>query len=111
MLLPFQGANALGGRVSQGAAPLALGYALLGFQLVADSGCFEVTLDDGRRHGRERRVVTLNHPFQGLHVPPGVWAGEWRLLLGKHLLGPRPYCEGDYMRFCDDFLRYVGVRG
>ena len=37
MLLPFQGANALGGRVSQGAAPLALGYALLGFQPVADS--------------------------------------------------------------------------
>ena len=95
MLLPFQGANALGGRVSQGAAPLVLGYALLGFQPVADSGCFEVTLDDGRRHGRERRVVTLNHPFQGLHVSPGVWAGEWRLLLGKHLLSPRqPLLQG-----------------
>lgn len=77
--------------------------------IVAASGSFEVTLDDGR----ERRVVTLNRPFQGLHVPPGVWASEGGFSSGSIclVLASHPYCEGDYIRSYDDFLRYVGVRG
>ena len=40
--------------------------------IVAAAGAFEVFLDDGR----EQRVVTLNRPYYGLHIPPGIWAAQ-----------------------------------
>lgn len=40
--------------------------------LVAASGTFEVVLDDGVN----KRTVMLNRPFNGLHIPPGIWASE-----------------------------------
>ena len=35
--------------------------------LVAASGSFEVMLDDGKL----KKIVTLNQPYKGLHIPPG----------------------------------------
>lgn len=40
--------------------------------LIATTGSFEVELDDGVN----KRIVRLNSPSQGLHIPPGVWARE-----------------------------------
>ena len=40
--------------------------------LVAASGSFEILLDDGHN----KRTVTLNRPYYGLHIPPGIWASE-----------------------------------
>ena len=40
--------------------------------LIAASGAYEVLLDDGRN----KRTVTLNRPYFGLHIPPGIWASE-----------------------------------
>ena len=40
--------------------------------LIASSGSFDVRLDDGIN----KRTVTLNRPYYGLHIPPGVWAAE-----------------------------------
>ena len=40
--------------------------------IVAAAGAFDVFLDDGR----EQRVVTLNRPYYGLHVLPGIWASQ-----------------------------------
>ena len=40
--------------------------------LGAASGSFEVVLDDGYN----KRTVTLNRPYFGLHIPPGIWAAE-----------------------------------
>ena len=37
--------------------------------IVAASGSFTVTLDDGEC----RRTVLLNHPYRGLVVEPGIW--------------------------------------
>ncbi len=37
--------------------------------LVAASGSFDVMLDDGIN----KRIVSLNRPYFGLHVPPGIW--------------------------------------
>lgn len=37
--------------------------------IVAVSGSFSVTLDDGRN----RRTVMLNRPYMGLLVEPGIW--------------------------------------
>lgn len=37
--------------------------------IIAASGSFEVTLDDGN----VKRTFTLNRPYQGLLVVPGIW--------------------------------------
>ena len=37
--------------------------------IVAASGSFSVTLDDGVN----RRTVLLNHPYVGLLIQPGIW--------------------------------------
>ena len=40
--------------------------------LIAASGSFEVLLDDSKT----KRIVQLNRPYVGLHIPPGIWASE-----------------------------------
>src|SRR5271170_1173496 len=40
--------------------------------LVAVSGSFEILLDDGRT----KRLVQLNRPYFGLHIPSRIWASE-----------------------------------
>lgn len=37
--------------------------------IVAASGSFSVTLDDGR----QKRTINLNRPYMGLLVVPGIW--------------------------------------
>lgn len=71
--------------------------------LIAASGAFEVLLDDGIA----KRVVQLNRPYIGLHVPPGIWASEINfssgsicLVLASHL-----YDENDYIRDYNDYLK------
>lgn len=73
--------------------------------LVAASGSFEVVLDDGVN----RRTVTLNRPFYGLYVPPGIWAEEQGFSSGSIclVLASHPYSEEDYIRSYDEFLQYV----
>lgn len=73
--------------------------------IIAASGSFEVVLDDGTN----KRTVTLNRPFWGLHVPPGVWASEQGFSSGSIclVLASHGYSEADYIRNYDDFLAYV----
>lgn len=73
--------------------------------IVAVSGSFTVTLDDGK----ERTTVLLNHPYQGLLVETGVWrtledhsSGAVCLVLASD-----PFCEEDYIRDYGEFLKYV----
>jgi hypothetical protein len=40
--------------------------------IVAASGSFEVELDDGKNI----KLISLNRPFYGLHIPPSIWAHE-----------------------------------
>lgn len=76
--------------------------------IVAVSGSFTVTLDDGK----ERNTVLLNHPYQGLLVETGVWrtledhsSGAVCLVLASD-----PFCEEDYIRDYGEFLKYVAGR-
>lgn len=69
--------------------------------IVAVSGSFTVTLDDGD----VKRTFTLNRPYQGLHVVPGMWrelgdfsSGSVCLVLASEL-----YDEDDYIRSYDEF--------
>lgn len=64
--------------------------------LIAQEGRFEITLDDGTA----RRVVVLDRPDQGLHIPPGIWVtlvtSSERAVITA--LASAPYVEADYLR-------------
>ena len=72
--------------------------------LVAASGAFEVVLDDGIN----KRTVTLNRPFFGLHVPPGIWALEQGFSSGSVclVLASETYDTEDYIRDYNDFIAF-----
>lgn len=71
--------------------------------LIAASGSFEVFLDDGR----SKKVVQLNRPNIGLHIPPGIWASEVNFSSGSIclVLASQKYNELDYLRNYSEFLR------
>lgn len=73
--------------------------------LIAASGAFEVALDDGVN----KRVVPLNRPYFGLHVPPGVWAQEQNFSSGSVclVLASESYSEEDYIRSYEDYLEFI----
>jgi len=64
--------------------------------LIAASGSFEVLLDDGKI----QRIVQLNRPYQGLHIPPMIWASEINFSSGAIclVLASHKYDAGDYIR-------------
>ncbi len=73
--------------------------------LIAASGSFEVSLDDGKF----KRQVFLNRPDLGLHIPPGVWASEVNFSSGAIclVLASHIYNEADYLRDYEEFLNYI----
>jgi len=73
--------------------------------IVAVSGAFEVFLSDGN----EEKTVTLNRPYQGLLVPPGIWAHEQEFTTGALclVLASHPYSEDDYIRDYDEYKKYA----
>lgn len=73
--------------------------------LIAASGSFDVTLDDGK----EKQTFQLNRSYYGLHIPPLVWreidnfsSGSVCMVLASEL-----YREDDYYREYEDFLNAV----
>lgn len=72
--------------------------------LIAVSGAFEVLLNDGKT----QRIVQLNRPYYGLHIPPMIWASEINFSSGSVCLvfASEPYNESDYIRNYQDFLSY-----
>jgi dTDP-4-dehydrorhamnose 3,5-epimerase-like enzyme len=76
--------------------------------IVAASGSFEVTLNDGVRS----RTFFLNRPYRGLYVPPGLWreidnfsSGSVCLVLTSEL-----FSEDDYVRSYDEFLKLTACK-
>ncbi len=77
------------------------GHKVLSQLIVAASGSFDVILDDGST----KRTVTLNRPYQGLYIVPGIWrelvnfsSGSSCLVLASH-----KYDEKDYIRDYNEF--------
>lgn len=71
--------------------------------IIAASGSFTITLDDGK----VKRTFLLNRPYQGLYVVPGIWrtlddfsSGSVCLVLASHT-----YNEADYIRDYDEFIK------
>ena len=71
--------------------------------LIAGSGSFDVLLDDGK----SKKLVTLNQPYKGLHIPPGIWASEINFSSGSIclVLASHKYDEEDYIRNYKDYLK------
>lgn len=75
------------------------------YQLIfAISGSFSVTLDDGK----VKRTFTLNRPYQGLLVKPGIWRELDDFSSGSVclVLASEKYDEADYIREYEKFLEY-----
>jgi len=72
--------------------------------IIAASGSFDIVLDDGN----VKRSITLNRPYIGLLVVPGIWrelvnfsSGSICMVLASH-----KYDENDYIRVYKEFISF-----
>lgn len=72
--------------------------------IIAASGSFRVTLDDGN----VRRSFFLNRPYQGLYVKPGIWRDLDDFSSGAvcMVLASDVYDKGDYIRDYNEFVEF-----
>lgn len=72
--------------------------------IVAASGSFTVTLDDGN----SKRSFFLNRPYQGLYVKPGLWRDLVDFSSGAvcMVLASDVYKQEDYIRDYKDFVDF-----
>lgn len=80
------------------------GHRELSQLIVAVSGSFTVTLDDGV----VKRNFTLNRPYQGLLVKPGIWRDLDDFSSGSCclVLASEKYDADDYIRSYDEFINF-----
>lgn len=73
--------------------------------IVAASGSFDFTLDDGVN----KRVVHLNRPYMGLLVPSMIWGELSNFSSGGVclVLASEKYEEEDYIR---DYKKYIKIK-
>jgi hypothetical protein len=72
--------------------------------IVAAGGSFDVVLDDGRC----KKSFTLNRPYQGLLIVPGIWRELVNFSSGSNclVLASENYSEHDYIREYANFTQY-----
>lgn len=72
--------------------------------IVAVSGSFKVTLDDGNC----KRTFILNRPYQGLYVKPGMWRDLDDFSSGAvcMVLASEVYQAEDYIRDYEEFIKF-----
>ena len=72
--------------------------------IIAASGSFTVTLDDGK----SKRSFFLNRPYQGLYVKPGLWRDlvDFSSCAVAMVLASEVYQKEDYIRDYQEFLAY-----
>ena len=70
---------------------------------ISASGSFDIFVDDGVN----KKIVTLNRPYYGFHVPPMIWAYELNFSSGSVclVLTSMKYNPADYIRDYDKFLK------
>lgn len=80
------------------------GHKVLEQLIVAASGSFELIVDDGKL----KKTFTLNRPYQGVLMPPGLWRELKNFSSGSIclVLASMPYSESDYIRDYEEFLNY-----
>jgi dTDP-4-dehydrorhamnose 3,5-epimerase-like enzyme len=72
--------------------------------LIAASGSFDIEISDGR----EKKTISLNRPYRGLLIMPGIWreianfsSGSICLVLASEI-----YDENDYLRDFTEFIKF-----
>ena len=73
--------------------------------LVCIHGSVDITLDNGK----ERKMVSLEKPYEGLYVSNSMWREMSNFSDGAVLLvmASELYDENDYIRDYEEFLEYV----
>ena len=71
--------------------------------IICLAGSFDVLVDDGK----QKRAIHLNRPWQGLYIPPMIWAAETNFDPGSVclVLASELYDASDYYRDYDQFVR------
>ena len=71
--------------------------------IVAISGSFDVTVDDGR----DQKTFTLNRSYYGLYIPKGLWRTMDNFSTNSLALefANTDYDRSDYVENYDEFLR------
>jgi hypothetical protein len=95
--------DVLGGEITGGHA-----YHRLHEFIIAISGSFDITVDDGK--GR-RQVYSLNRSYYGLFVPNMIWReiGNFSTNSLCLVLASDMFNEADYIRYYDQFLQALKV--
>lgn len=72
--------------------------------IIAASGSFDITIDDGII----KKTFQLNRPYIGLHIKPGIWRDITNFSSGSIclVLASLKYDEKDYIRDYNLFLNY-----
>ena len=72
--------------------------------IIAASGSFTVTLDDGK----DKKSFFLNRPYQGLYVKRGLWRDLENFSSGAvcMVLASEVYKQEDYIRDYQEFLEF-----
>lgn len=76
--------------------------------IVAISGAFDVVIDDGIN----QRTITLNRPYQGLLIVPGIWRVINNFSSGAVCLviASEHYDEADYVRDYQEFKQLTSTK-
>lgn len=76
--------------------------------IVAISGAFDVVIDDGIN----QRTITLNRPYQGLLIVPGIWRVINNFSSGAVclVLASEHYDEADYVRDYQEFKQLTSTK-
>ena len=73
--------------------------------IIAMSGAFDITVDDGR----EQRTFTLNRSYYGLYIPKGLWREIKNFSTNALALefGSTEYDVNDYIRNYKEFCSFA----
>jgi hypothetical protein len=85
------------------------GHKCLEQVVIAASGSFDITIDDGHN----KKTVNLNRPYYGLHILPGLWRDISNFSSGAILLvlASEVYQSEDYIREYNSFQEFKRING
>ena len=87
-----------------GESRAAHGHRQLEQLIIAASGSFDISIDDGTN----KKTVQLNRPYMGLHVQPGMWRNIANFSSGAIcvVLASMLYDPSDYLNDYEEFKQY-----